>query len=111
MRGNLAATAMHGLRTALAFCLLAPGIVHAGPRGDPAEGRRLAERWCANCHIVSPEQRAGTADVLTFEAIARKTTDFDALAAFLADPHPVMADIGLTQREIADLVAYIASLR
>ncbi|WP_224008204.1 hypothetical protein [Aureimonas sp. SA4125] len=33
------------------------------------------------------------------------------LAGFLADPHPVMADMSLTRQEIDDLVAYIASLR
>lgn len=92
--------------------LLTIGTAYAQMRGDPAAGRRIAERWCAACHIVSPTQTAGAADVLTFKAIADKSDDdFRSLAAFLANPHPVMADIGLTQRQIRDLVAYIATLR
>ncbi|MEX6508416.1 cytochrome c [Jiella sp. M17.18] len=92
--------------------LLAIGAAQAQPKGDPAEGRRIAERWCAGCHVVSPNQTSASADVLTFKAIAKKAGDHpESLEAFLADPHPVMVDISLTQREIRDLVAYIASLR
>ncbi|MCB8836427.1 c-type cytochrome [Aurantimonas sp. VKM B-3413] len=92
------------------FMFLAPA--NAQTALDAAAGRKIAERWCAGCHIVGPEQKTGTADVLTFMAIAKKTgNNVDSLAAFLANPHPVMADINLTQREIRELVAYIASLR
>ncbi|MCE7030599.1 c-type cytochrome [Jiella avicenniae] len=103
---------MHRLGFALIVSSLALGVAHAQPKGDPAAGKRIAERWCAGCHIVSPQQRTGSADVLTFEAIAEKSGgDRDSLASFLTDPHPVMADIGLTRREVGDLVAYIDSLR
>ncbi|GGD41324.1 c-type cytochrome [Aureimonas glaciei] len=87
------------------------GAASAENWGDPASGRRIAERWCAACHIVSPEQTSGIADVRSFQAIAALTEDPQSLATFLADPHPVMSNIQLTRREIGDLVAYIASLR
>jgi mono/diheme cytochrome c family protein len=102
------------LRPILALFLALSVMSGAGAetRGDPASGRRIAERWCAACHIVSPEQKSGSADVRTFQAIAEMTgDDRDSLAAFLTDPHPVMPDLHLTPREVADLVAYIASLR
>lgn len=103
---------MNRIAVGLLCGLLVPGTVLAEPGGDAASGRRIAERWCAACHIVSPQQTSGSADVLTFRAIAERTgDDFGPLRAFLADPHPVMADPGLTRREIGDLVAYIASLR
>ncbi|MCQ0989352.1 c-type cytochrome [Jiella marina] len=103
---------MFRLGLALTVSLLAFGPAQGQPKGVPAEGKRIAERWCATCHIVSPEQESGNADVMTFMAIARKNADdLGSLATFLVDPHPVMADTSLTQREIADLVAYIGSLQ
>ena len=91
---------------------LGPATALAESKGDPASGRLIAERWCSACHLVSPQQTSASADVLTFMAIAEKTgSGPTSLEAFLADPHPLMADPGLTRREIGDLVAYIASLR
>ena len=103
---------MRRLAVVLLCVLFAPAAVHAENKGDPATGRVIAERWCSACHLVSPRQTSASADVLTFMAIAAKTgSDLKSLEAFLADPHPLMADPGLTRREIGDLVAYIASLR
>ena len=96
--------------------LLASGLLlttaQAEIRGDVATGRAIAERWCSGCHVVSPEQTSGVADVKSFMAIARDAGgDLQPLEDFLADPHPVMADMSLTRQEIRDLVAYIDSLR
>ncbi|HDZ74812.1 MAG TPA: c-type cytochrome [Aurantimonas coralicida] len=92
--------------------LLLPGAAEAQVKGDAAIGRAIAERWCAACHIVSPEQTSGSADVLTFMTIAEQADeDRGSLKAFLADPHPVMPDMSLTRQEIRDIVAYIGSLR
>ena len=105
---------MDRIRLALIFILLALSAANAETKGDAATGRQIAERWCAACHIVSPEQTSGIADVLTFKAIAEKTGDHIGqrqLAAFLTDPHPVMPNYSLTNSEIRDLVAYISSLR
>ena len=79
---------------------------------DPASGQRIAERWCASCHLVGPQQTVASADVPSFQAVAR-TRDLNdrTLATFLADPHPKMPDMQLSRREIDDLVSYIRSLR
>lgn len=78
----------------------------------PNEGRDIATRWCAPCHRVSADQPVANADIPTFAAIAARSADNYAwLAPFLADPHPPMPNFSLTRKEIADLVAYIASLR
>ena len=82
--------------------------------GDAEEGKAIAERWCAACHQVSPEQTTASADVPSFMTIAQMRATPSALAAlegFLADPHPVMPDMSLTRQEIRDLVAYIGSLK
>lgn len=79
---------------------------------DPANGKRIAERWCSACHLVAPGQAVATVAAPPFASIAeRSSKELDKLETFLADPHPVMPNLSLTRREIADLVAHIRSLR
>jgi mono/diheme cytochrome c family protein len=77
---------------------------------DAQHGETLAKRWCAACHVVSPEQTRGSAAVPAFSEIANRP-DLDAgkLALFLLAPHPVMPSMGLTRTEAGDLAAYIVS--
>jgi len=79
---------------------------------DAQNGKVLAQRWCASCHLVAPEQRQASADVPPFATIGRDHT-FDAarLAFFLLDPHPKMPDMQITRSEAQDLAAYISSLK
>ncbi len=93
-----------------AACLTGSGGALA--QGVPSSGSEIAQRWCAQCHVVRPEQVTANADVPTFESIARKSgDDFEWLKAFLADPHPPMPNLSLSRQEIADLAAYIGTLR
>ena len=79
--------------------------------GDAENGKNLAQRWCAACHVVSAEQRQASVAAPTFASIARQPGfDADKLAFFLLDPHPKMPNMSLTRREAADLAAYIAKL-
>jgi mono/diheme cytochrome c family protein len=80
-----------------------------GAAADSANGRRIAKRWCAECHVVAPQQRQASDAVPTFAEIGRSTRfDEATLAAFLADPHHSrMPNLSLSRSEIADLVAYI----
>lgn len=95
------------LITTLAALVAAAGAQAA----DPGAGQAIAERWCASCHLVSPEQERAMDGVPSFQAIAaRGDLTGDTLEAFLTDPHPVMPDMALTREEIADLTAYIDSL-
>lgn len=83
-----------------------------GRAADASNGSRLAHRWCAACHVVTPTQRRATTDQAPpFATIARRP-DFSAskVALFLLDPHPKMPDMSLTRAEAADLAAFIASL-
>ena len=79
---------------------------------EVAKGKAIAERWCSSCHLVSRDQTSTAGDAPAFATIAsRSASEIDALAGFLADPHPPMPDLSLTRAEIRDLLAYIASLR
>lgn len=82
---------------------------------DPANGLKLARRWCAECHVVEPGQTKAQADVPAFAALAvdpLKSDDY--LANVLTAPekaHSRMQNLTLSRVEIMDLAAYIKSLR
>jgi cytochrome c len=78
--------------------------------GDSEAGRLLAERSCGGCHTVG--EARGTDTAPPFRSIARDPAKSDSyLYAWLTDPHPPMPNLSLTRREIADVMAYLASLR
>lgn len=79
--------------------------------GDPIAGRAIAERWCAGCHLIDGAVETSDAAVPLAALARRPRYDADALAAFLTVPHGGMPDLSLTQQEIADLIAFIETLR
>ena len=87
-------------------------LIEPGYCADAAHGLALAKRWCASCHVVSPEQQRASADVPPFATIAR-SPNFDAkqLAYFLLNPHPKMPDLPLSRAAADDITAYIATLK
>ncbi len=95
----------------LSCCFSAYTWAQAG--GDAAAGQHLAEGWCSACHIIGPREMNGTSNgAPSFVAVARmKSTTPTALHVFLQTPHGRMPDFHLTRQEIADVSAYIMSLR
>ncbi len=81
-------------------------------RTDPKRGAELAQRWCANCHVVSKDQTKASDVTRSFVAVAQ-SPEFNAerLAFFLLDPHPIMPNMMLSRQEARDLAAYIATLK
>jgi mono/diheme cytochrome c family protein len=64
--------------------------VIAGPTlaADASNGERLAERWCAACHVVSLDQRQASSDAPPFASIAKRPNFSEAgIMTFLLDPH------------------------
>jgi mono/diheme cytochrome c family protein len=106
---NLRFTSIFGamLLATVALPVVAQGV------GDPAEGHRIAEKWCLNCHVVAADARSGTSTgAPTFVAIAQmKSISPLSLRVFLQTPHARMPDLHLTREEIDDLTDYILSLR
>ena len=79
---------------------------------DAQHGRDLAKRWCASCHVVSPDQQSASADAPPFATIAQYPTfDPKRLAYFLLEPHPKMPQMALGRAAADDIAAYIATLR
>lgn len=78
------------------------------------EGRELALKWCAECHLVDKTQTQAASDAIpSFYAVAdHPSTTEIGLKAFLMSPHKKqMPNIMLTREQIDDVVAYILSLR
>jgi mono/diheme cytochrome c family protein len=78
---------------------------------DPDDGEKLARRWCAECHLVAPDQQRATTDAAPFATIAR-TPGFnpEKLSFFLLEPHPKMPNMALSRSDASDLADYIAKL-
>ena len=95
----------------IAWLVLLLPVAAAGQEID--RGRALAERWCANCHVVDRSAPTGKADGLpTLPGIAAKpTTTAASLHGLLSRSHGRMPDFSLGEQDQKDLIAYILSLR
>ncbi len=79
---------------------------------DKARGQALAERLCTNCHLVAPGQDHANADVPSFREIANlEGQTAGAITGRIILPKHPMPQIPLDKSELADLAAYILSLR
>ena len=81
---------------------------------DPKQGKVLAEKLCTNCHLVggAVQQEHANADVPSFPEIANlEGQTAGAITARIMLPKHPMPQIPLTKAELADLAAYILSLR
>ena len=91
------------------------GTIDASATSAPnsQHGQELAARLCSNCHLVgTSEQQQINADVPSFHEIANKEgQSAGAIMAHIMLPKHPMPTIPLTKSELADLSAYILSLR
>ncbi|MES1149521.1 MAG: c-type cytochrome, partial [Bradyrhizobium guangdongense] len=80
---------------------------------DPSQGKALAEKLCTNCHLVgAASQEHANADVPSFHEIAnREGLTAGAITGSIILPKHPMPQIPLTKSELADLAAYILTLR
>ncbi len=104
---------MRGFLMLACLCLVsAPAAAQQLP-GNPDAGRVIAQRSCAQCHLIGPgEGRSAADNVPTFAALARDPSMTESrLQGFMQVPHPRMPDPALTRREIDDVTSYILSLR
>lgn len=102
---------------ALAACvamLLGSAAHEAGAQGakDVRQGQALAVRVCSICHGIRPGEVSTAAGAPNFYTVA-VTPGMTPLALRVAlqTPHHSMPNLALTNDEIADVTAYIFSLR
>ena len=80
--------------------------------GDPVAGRKLADAWCATCHVVHGGTLGTATGAPSFASIAaNREISGLALRVFLRTPHERMPDLHLSNGETDDLIAYILSPR
>jgi mono/diheme cytochrome c family protein len=82
--------------------------------GDAVAGHAFAREACNACHVVEAEQQEPRRIVIgpAFRDIANtRGMTAMALRVFLTTSHPKMPNLILTREEIADVSAYILSLR
>ena len=101
-------TALRGAAMGIVTALVAGPVLAA----DASNGKRVAVRWCATCHVVAPDQRHAYADAPPFREIANRPNFSESgLVTFLLNPHAKMPNMSLTRIEAADIAAYIRTLR
>jgi mono/diheme cytochrome c family protein len=103
---------MHLVKLAsLATVVLVAGVAQSYA-ANAQHGLDLAKRWCASCHVVSPDQQSASADVPPFATIAQSPNfNTKAIGYFLLDPHPKMPELPLSRAAADDIGAYIQSLK
>lgn len=82
-------------------------------QAHPERGIRLSEKLCASCHQVhrhlTSELIAGVPSFHALAALPKQTAQH--IKNTLMVPHMPMPNMQLTRHEIADIIAYIESLR
>jgi cytochrome c553 len=79
--------------------------------GNAEAGHDLASKLCASCHIVGNERR-GSDMAPPFPVIAKDpATSLAELHGWGGRGHPMLPDLALTPKQVADINAYLDSLR
>jgi cytochrome c len=100
--------------TLLSLAVVLAASLHPARAADTANGLRLARALCTNCHTVEPgnASKEVVAGVPSFIAVANKEAQTEDKAAdYILNPHPPMPQVQLTKTELADVAAYIMTLK
>ena len=97
------------LLLSIAALTLAPAYADTA-KGDAAGGKRIAEKSCAGCHQIAPDAKGASSDAPAFAEIAKRLpNEADKVATFIQNPAPPMPKVDLSQQDIADVLAFIAT--
>jgi mono/diheme cytochrome c family protein len=96
----------------LAFGLML-GAAWAQGGGDAAAGHATADRLCSECHAIEKGQEISPhMQAPTFTAVANAPgRTATSLRVWFQSPHRSMPDYIIGEKESADLIAYIFSLK
>jgi len=88
----------------------APTAACAQTAGDREAGHRLAQRWCAQCHVVDASGQGSDAAPAFSEIAQKHGKDEHWLRAWLTAPHPPMPNLNLSRVQIDNVIAYLQGL-
>ena len=101
------------LLVALTIATASGAVARAAP-ASAANGHRLAQAGCASCHAVERTGASPDTDAPAFRDLTAyepgRTID-EVFAAGILVAHEGMPSFGLTEREEADLLAYVRSMQ
>jgi cytochrome c len=82
----------------------------APPKADA--GLKLAQKYCAECHMISPSSSKGWTDAPAFDVIAnRPGVTVATLDATIQKPHMKMLNTERPPAEANEIAVYIMTLR
>ncbi len=94
---------------ALALAIV-PFRAFADPK--PLPGLALSQKYCTECHVVTPSASKGWTDAPTFESIANRSgATVATLTAIIEKPHMKMLNVERPRNEAQAIATYIMSLR
>jgi mono/diheme cytochrome c family protein len=98
---------------AQAFCLAVALMLFGGAAVALAQnaenGRRLAERWCVECHAIEAGKPGKAVSFATIAAKDGVTSEM--IASFLRLPHATMPNLPLTRTDPQDIAAFIMGMK
>ena len=87
------------------------GGIGAALAQDVANGQRLSERWCAECHAIGPAPNKRHR-ARPFVSIATKENiTAEMIASFLHLPHATMPNVPLRRNDAQDIAAFIMAMK
>ncbi len=105
--------AFAGLAAAL-LVVAAEAAGGADAAGSADVGRGVADKWCARCHVVGPQNPYGSIEMTpSFFIFARKPGTYPParIRSFSERPPHPQFEFKVSEREMDDLIAYIATLK
>jgi mono/diheme cytochrome c family protein len=102
---------MRALPLYLSITLVFLGARETTVAQNVENGQRLSERWCSECHIVSPGQTRSRGAPPFASIAARKTISAEMIASFLLLPHATMPNPPLSRSDAGDIAAFILGMR
>jgi mono/diheme cytochrome c family protein len=101
------------LLVAIGFQFILVSTSHAQEPGDPVKGLAFANRHCAACHGILPnDQVSPRRGLSTFHVIANTPgMTGTAISVWLRNPHKEMPDFIIDVEDRTNVIAYILSLR
>jgi mono/diheme cytochrome c family protein len=102
---------MRNLTLSLAVAITLLGGIETTSAQNVANGLRLSERWCSECHAIGPAPGKFKRAPSFATIAAKETISSDMIASFLLLPHATMPNVPLSRKDAQDIAAFIIEMK